>query len=555
MVRRSAALAASATLALGLPARPQGGPATLLAGPPDAEVEIEADHVTYLYEAQVLRLDGHVVARRGEGVLRAGKGTLDRARGLLSLEGGVLGVQGRQVFLADSAMVDLDKHSADLGSAVLYLKERPADPQNPRSGKNALVLHGTRVRQLGAGRYEAEDVRLTPCDCVGEPDYELIADRAVIDQDRARLSWAWLRIHGPAIPLFPLALPLHQRQRGLLAPQFGFGGSTGFAFALPIYFPFGDSYDLTLTPGYFTGGANPSHSPALGLRTVRGPTLGIEARYAPAAGTAGSLSLDLFDDLDQRDSPAVPSPEPGEPGRAAGRGLGGVRGVARFTHRTEEGAGVIAAQGSIATDIRAVNDAEPATLESLIDFLRTDLGAWRARGPLTLGLDATLLQDVRIDDGGRPDRRLFGSERRTTPQRLPAVFGQLAPVPLGPLQFSAEASAVHFLRFAGPDSHERETGFAPTDLNASAVQDLQAGDLSRAPVTRFDVAPRLTFAGRATWPVDLRLQLGARADAWVLESGSGPDRLRAYALAGASAGLPLERRSGDVLHRLDPEVE
>src|SRR5438067_2498003 len=229
MVRRSAALAASATLALGLPARPQGGPATLLAGPPDAEVEIEADHVTYLYEAQVLRLEGHVVARRGEGVLRAGKGALDRAHGLLSLEGGVLGVQGRQVFLADSAMVDLDKHSADLGSAVLYLKERPADPQNPRSGKNALVLHGKRVRQLG-----------------------------------------------------------------------------------------------------------------------------LEGRYAPVAGTSGSLSLDLFDDWDQRDSPAVPSPAPGEPGRSRGRGLDGVRGVAHFTHRTEREATVIAAQANIATDVRAV---------------------------------------------------------------------------------------------------------------------------------------------------------------------------------------------------------
>src|SRR5438067_3337343 len=178
MVRRSAALAASATLALGLPARPQGGPATLLAGPPDAEVEIEADHVTYLYEAQVLRLEGHVVARRGEGVLRAGKGALDRAHGLLSLEGGVLGVQGRQVFLADSALVDLNAQSADLKSATLYLKEKPANPAAPRSGKNALILHGQRVREIGGGRYLAEEVALTPSDCAGEPDLELLAHSA-----------------------------------------------------------------------------------------------------------------------------------------------------------------------------------------------------------------------------------------------------------------------------------------------------------------------------------------------------------------------------------------
>src|SRR5207248_2607360 len=99
------------------------------------------------------------------------------------------------------------------------------------------------------------------------------------------------------------------------------------------------------------------------------------------------------------------------------------------------------------------------------------------------------------------------------------------------------------------------TGFAPTDLNASLAKSPGAGDLSRAPVTRFDVAPRLAFAGPATLPIDLRLQVGARADAWVLESGTGRDRTRAYALADASAALPMERRFGDLLHRLEPAVE
>ena len=69
-VRRSAATAALASLVLGLPAWPQGGgPAALLAGPPGQEVEIEADHATYGWEKRVLKLEGHVVARRGEGVL------------------------------------------------------------------------------------------------------------------------------------------------------------------------------------------------------------------------------------------------------------------------------------------------------------------------------------------------------------------------------------------------------------------------------------------------------------------------------------------------------
>jgi len=162
VLRSGAATAALALLVLGPPARAQ---TSLFAGAPGEEVEVEADRITYAWEAQLLKLEGHVVARRGPGVLRAGSGTLDRAHGVLKLEGGVLGVEGRQVFLADAAIVDLNARSAELGKAVLYLKVLPANPDAPRAGANALTLHGSRVRQLSSGRYLAEQVTLTPCDC------------------------------------------------------------------------------------------------------------------------------------------------------------------------------------------------------------------------------------------------------------------------------------------------------------------------------------------------------------------------------------------------------
>src|SRR5512140_3955977 len=155
MVRRCAALAALSTLALGLPARPQGGTAAMLAGPPGQEVEIEADRATWNWEAQVLKLEGNVVARRGEGVLRSAAGTLDRAHGVLTLSGGVLGVQGRNVFIADGAALDLGSRSADLQKATMFLKERPANPANPRAGRNSLVMSAQRVRDLGGGVFTA----------------------------------------------------------------------------------------------------------------------------------------------------------------------------------------------------------------------------------------------------------------------------------------------------------------------------------------------------------------------------------------------------------------
>ena len=560
MLRRSATHAAILSaailaLALGPPAFAQAGAATLLAGPPDQEVLIESDTLVYGWEAQVLQLEGHVVARRGDGLVRAQSGTLDRAHGVLALQGGVLGVQGKDVFLADEAVIDLNTRVADLRHATLYLKEKPANPDAPTAGKNALVLHGTRVRKLKDGSYTAEEVRLTPCDCAGEPDYELLAHTAHLEGDRAHLTGTRLEFLGATLPLFPLSLPLTQRQWGLLGPELGFGSSYWFTYAQPIFLPLGQSNDLTLTPGYYTGGTthlDPNNQPSQGSRAIKGPRLGLEWRYAPVQGTAGSLDFNLYDDRDQSDSKAAGPPFAGETGTSAGRGLGGVRGLAHWNHRTEAPGFVFAVQGAAATDVMAVRDPQPFALDSVQDLLRTDVGAWSAHGPLTVGADATLMQDMRVA-GATTDRRLFGAEARSTVQRLPGLFGQLAPVPLGLFQLSAEASAVQFESLKAPGIEERTTGFGPTDRGASAAAALPY-DASRSPALRFDLAPRVAIAGPASLPVDLRAEAGARLDTWILEGHAGRNRSRAYGLFGASAGLPLERLFGGLLHRIEPQV-
>src|SRR5947207_13147565 len=98
-----AATAALASLGLGLAAAAQ---TALFAGPSGAEVQVEADHVIYIWDPPVVRLEGHVVARRGDGLLRAGSGILDRARGTLQLEGGGPAGRGGQVSPTDSAAAD-----------------------------------------------------------------------------------------------------------------------------------------------------------------------------------------------------------------------------------------------------------------------------------------------------------------------------------------------------------------------------------------------------------------------------------------------------------------
>jgi LPS-assembly protein len=507
----------------------------------------------------------------------------------LRLDGGVLAVQGNDVAVADAAVLDLSARSAVLSRAVVYLKQgaTPAlraltDRGAARgTGKNALTLTAQRVQQLPGNVLLAREVTLTPCDCAGSPDYEIIAGEARVTGDRVALSSPRLHIGVLRIPLFPLSLPLGDRQSGLLFPRFGFSSTTGFAFAVPIFQTLGRSYDATITPGFFTG--NPGSATAnLISRSVKGPRLGLELRYAPAERTQGEVALDLFQDLDRGNSlsqaqtvnPAVERPA------TAGRGLpfaNGLRGTFRYLHRTEKGALVLAAEGMLASDSMVIADALPPTaLERYLGSLRNDFGLWSARGPVSVGFDATVLQDLRLDNPlvvpsvfEQPDRRLFGPEARPYPARLPAAFAQVAPVELGPVAFSAELSAVRFQSLGGPTGLERATGYSPTDLSCAPVPPNLCGavptttpipstdplGLARARVVRLDASPRLSAALPDGLPLRARVLAGARADAWLFEDDPVRDTRRAYALAGAEAGTAFARSYGSVLHTVEPFVE
>lgn len=577
MILRSALAAAALALGAAGPARPQAAAALATGGGEALPVDLEADAVTYDWEKRVVHLSGNVIVRRGEGILRAGSGVLDRAAGTLKLQGGVLAVQGNDVALADAAVVDLGSRSAVLDHAVLYLKQQSV-PQlqtlTDRSaarglGKNALTLTARELQQLPGNELVARDVALTPCDCAGDPDYEILAREAKVADDRVALRSPRLHIGALRIPLFPLSLPLGERQSGLLFPRFGFSSVTGFAFALPIFQTLGRSWDATITPGFFTG--NPGSADAsLGARSIKGPRLGLELRYAPARGTEGEVGLDLVQDLDRRNSPAQdPALAPVEAPAAAGRGLpfaNGLRGTLRYTHRTYGAQATFAAEGMLASDSMVVSDALPPTqIERYLGALRNDAGLWSARGPLSVGVDATVLQDLRLDNPfvvpttyALPDRRLFGPEARPMPARLPAAFAQVAPVAWGPASFSAELSAVRFQSLGGPSRLEVATGYGPTDNSVNGTAPIASADpqgLARATVARLDAAPRLSLGLPERFPLRGRVQAGARADAWLFEDDSLRDTRRAYAWASAEAGSTLLRAYGGTLHTVAPLLE
>ena len=569
-MRRCAAIAAVVLSASPMSLRAQG--ASALAESRDhPEVELTADRILYDWERRKLQLDGHVVATRGPGVLRAARGTLDRTTGILRLEGGVMAIQGREVLIADTAVIDLDSRAADLAAATMFLKDRTApspqtltDPKAVRAaGKNALVLTGKRVRRLPSGTLVAEDVTMTPCDCAGEPDYVLASPHVEVHDDRARLSSPRLGILGASVPLLvPLSLPLTERQSGLLFPPLQYSAITGFGTEVPLFLTLGRSYDVTIAPGLFTGSGGATTA-VPGSRSVTGPRLGLQFRYAPFERTSGQIDLDLVRDSHQLDSPggAMPALSTGAPSEVSsspGRGIDGVRGVLRYSHRTEAPGWLAAVQGSLTTDNMYLQDTELRELDRFLDALRTDAGIVRTQGPAAAGIDSTVLLDVRSSNGGSPDRRSFGAERRATFQRLPNVFGQLAPTRVGPFAFSTELSAVRFAPFTALDRRERDTGFGPTDINGSFVStSMDVPDplgLGRARVIRFDASPRLAW-GAPGLPFLLSGEIGGRADAWLFDGDATRNRQRAYGIASARAEIAVERSFGNLLHTISPGVE
>jgi len=81
-------------------------------------------------------------------------------------------------------LIKLNSHSDVLGALSRkhesYCRFAPAVRTIHDSPRSAGGQHGSRIRQLERGRFLAEDVTLTPCDCAGEPDYVLEAKTVLL---------------------------------------------------------------------------------------------------------------------------------------------------------------------------------------------------------------------------------------------------------------------------------------------------------------------------------------------------------------------------------------
>ncbi|MHB8872345.1 MAG: LPS-assembly protein LptD [Myxococcaceae bacterium] len=409
----------------------------LLAAAPAQEVELTADKLVSDPTQHVLI--GHAVMRTDDAVLRADEIVYRRAEQLATARGHVtLAVSSGGLFgaVAEAVTLKLDGRQvtevfvtngrilqkSGVTPEQLFAAASPGELE--RAGHTSMTLSGTHmVRGPEGERWTVDDLVLNPCDCdPKEAGFRVEAPRAHVDLESRRASIHFPTVYVKSVPVFWLPwlnLPLSTRATGFLVPRPTFFGQNGFGLDVPLFVTLGRSYDLTLTPGFFTGRA--------GSSGVTGPRLQTELRYVPSEQTRGRASLGLLYDFRRPRDPVDPNLE--------GDGRRGLRWEGQLQHSQELGRGWFdRVDASYLSDGYFQRDLSADVFVREAGYLRSTGTVFHRGEQLFAGLDVGVIQDLRW--GYKP----FGSQGPATLQRLPAVVVEAPERQLaGPLHGSFRA--------------------------------------------------------------------------------------------------------------------
>lgn len=566
--------------------------ATQVQLPTGETVELAADFVAYEADKQVLTARGHCELRTGDMLLRADEVTYDEAGQVATATGNVMFVgPGGMAAVADSVRVDIRSFEANL-TGGLFMQKRGVTleamlsaktPQELRAmGETPVILSGTRIRRTGPQSFVVDDLAFTPCECgPGEPSWRVEASSAnVVLGERATLSWPVVYVR--SVPVFALPwlyLPLAERRSGLLLPKPAFSGINGFTLEQPVFFTLGRSYDVTFTPGYFTGGGDttvivdnrgnddPKDDVTVrepGSTGVEGPRLLTEFRYVPSERTRGRATLGLLYDIrpvrDPRNLLYFRQTVDGVATQTIVQDTRGLRGEASWQHTQELGRGWYnRVDASILSDGFYTRDITADIIAREFQYLRSTAVVYQRQDELYAGLDVSLRQDIRWGYRFFQPNRVPASagtaalpgltelKGPTTFHRLPGItfalperplvggligglrveYSRLAPMPGG----FGDEGADGIFRVTNdyvPAWNSPEAGAArPDPLQLDGV--FNAAD--REARDRVDFFPRLSTSFGLGPYARVTPSLGVRQDLWAGEV-SGKTWQRGYPIAG-----------------------
>jgi LPS-assembly protein len=538
--------------------------------------ELIADDLTYERSGRVLVARGHAVLRASGVTVWADQLTYDQTLQHATAKGNVMMVRGLTVAFADEIGVDLESDDATLERGFLIQKrgvtpERLLAAKSPEDlrtvGQVSLAMTGTRIKRIGEGHFLVDNLSFTPCDCnPAKPSWRIDAVHAdLVEGERAILTFPVIFVRSVPVFAFPwMYLPLSERRTGLLVPRPVFSLYSGFTIDLPVFITLGDSYDVTLTPGYYTG-ASPNQYGNLPPIGIKGPRLQTEFRYVPSDQTRGRFSLGVIDDRREAREPFNYGPFlPLRP-----RGL---RWEIGLQHAQELGGGFSGRVDAFAvSDGYYIRDLAADILTRVEPYIRSTGVLYRRDEDSYAGLDVTLRQDVRwgfnllrknYDRTGAPQ---LGPN---TMQRLPAITYDLPQRQLwGPLFGGFRLEYSRIAPLSGLTGDEGTSGVYNPDpayvAAAHAQGDYSQGDRRYQPGEReardrIDFRPRISAGFAAGRFARFTPYAGYRQDIYLGEV-TGKTTQRGYPILGVTADSELARvyslGSGAVRHAITPSIE
>lgn len=540
--------------------------------------ELIADELTYERSGKVLVARGHAVLRDSGVTVWADELTYDQTLQHATAKGNVMMVRGLTVAFANEIGVDLQSDDATLERGFL-IQKRGVKPEQLLAAKSAeelralgqvsLAMTGTRIKRIGEGHFLVDDLSFTPCDCnPAKPSWRIDALHAdLVEGERAILTFPVIFVHSVPVFAFPwMYLPLSERRTGLLMPRPVFSYYSGFTIDLPVFITLGNSYDITLTPGYYVG-ASPDKDGNLPLYGIKGPRLQTEFRYVPSDSTRGRFSFGVIDDRREVRDPVTARPVTIQPNGAVGTAPRGLRWEIGLQHAQELGAGFSDRVDAFAvSDGFYIGDLNPDILTRAEQYVRSTGVLFRRDDESYASLDVALRQNVRWgfhlfgkDYGANGDREIGPN----TMHRLPAITYDLPQRQLwGPLfggfrlEYSRIAPLVGLTGDEGTDGvYYPDPTYAPAD-HSQGDRKYQPGE--REARDRIDFRPRISAGFAAGRFARFTPYAAYRQDIYVGEV-TGKTTQRGYPMLGVTADSELARvyplQSGAVRHAITPSIE
>lgn len=204
-------------------------------------VDFTADSYKANLDTRTTYAEGNVVVKILDIEVRSDKAEINAATAQILASGNVIFNQGTMTIKSSQLKIDMNTGLGEFEKAHL------------RQG-NDFQLEALFLRKVRSDVFELENGKVTRClDCPNS--WSVFGSKIRVEVDEyAEIHNAILQVYDQPIAYLPyFIIPVKtKRQSGFLIPQLKFGSETGSSFALPYFWAYSESADLTFQPQFLS---------------------------------------------------------------------------------------------------------------------------------------------------------------------------------------------------------------------------------------------------------------------------------------------------------------